>query len=347
MRKTIVYVVVLAMLAAGVYYLLPGNNDNTNPYDEAEAGFTIEDTAAIGKIFIAGSDGASVLVERTDTGWIVNKQFRALKSTLNMVLVTLMKQEPLYPVTQSAYDNAIKTLSTHSTKVEVYDRGGKKMKVFYVGGSAVNNTGTNMLMEGASRPYVVEAAGFVGYLTARYTSRVRDWRDRTVFDVPASDIASVSVEYAEKPQESFTVKRAGDSVAVLADKDIMNLPDGLNQKRAASYLSFFSNVNCEGFLNGLADNEETIREAPKYSTVKVVTTNGKVHRADIYWMAINKRSKNVDVSALGEELPGDYDSDRMYAVTNDYKDTVMVQQIVFNNILRKAKEFYYHDQHDN
>jgi len=343
MRKTLVYIAILAVLAAGIYFLLPGRNGTDNPFDPAEAGFTIKDTAAIGKIFLAASDGESILAERTDSGWIVNKKYKALKSTLNMLLTTMMQQAPLYPVTKNAYNNVVEVMSTHGTKVEVYDRSGKKMKVFYVGGSAVNNTGTNMLMEGAKQPYVVAAAGFVGYLTPRYATKLRDWRDRTVFNFSADDIKSVSVQYAGKPGESFTVSRdANDSLTVLADSKAMKSPDGLNKKRAATFLRFFSNINCEGYLNGLSDNDTTIKTAPKHSSIEVVTKKGAVQHVDIYWMAVNKRSKNQKSSSI-DSTSQDYDSDRMYAIINDYKDTVMIQQLTFHNIFRKAPEFFRKD----
>ncbi len=343
MRKTLIYIAILAVLAAGVYYLLPGNNSSDTPFDPAEAGFTIKDTASIGKIFLAASDGESILAERTDTGWVVNKQYKALKSTVNMVLSTLVKQSALYPVTKNAYNNVIQTLSTHGIKVEIYDRSGKKMKVFYVGGVAVNNTGTNMLMDGAKQPYVVEAEGFVGYLTPRYATRLRDWRDRTIFDIPAEDIKSVSVQYAGKPEESFVVTRgAGENITVSAQPAIMHSPDGLNTQRAATFMRFFSNINCEGYLNGLADNDTTIKTAPKHSTIELTTNKGAVKRIDIYWMAVNKRSKNQKSSDL-DDSEQEYDSDRMYAIINDYKDTVMIQQLTFHNIFRKASEFYRKD----
>ncbi len=338
MRKTLIYLAVLAILGAGVYYLLPGNKED-NPFDPAEAGFTIKDTAAIGKIFLAASDGENVLLERTDSGWVVNKQYPALRSTLDMLLTTMMKQVPLYPVTKNAYENALKTMSTHGIKTEVYDRAGKKIRVFYVGGSAVNNTGTNMLMEGASKPYVVETPGFVGYLTPRYATRLRDWRDRTIFNFSADEIQSVSVQYADKPEHSFTVNRdSNDSVIVTTDPKARTA-EGLNKNRGNMYLRFFSRINCEGYLNGLADNDTTIKTAPKHSSIDVVTKKGKVQHVDLYWMALNKRSKNQKKSDIGDE-PADYDADRMYAVINNYKDTVMVQQLSFHNILRKGREFY-------
>lgn len=339
MRKTLVYLVVLAALGAGVYFIMSGSS-NENPYKAEEAGFTIQDTATIGRIFIADAGGESVLLERTDSGWMVNHQYHALPSTLSLLLTTMLKQVPLYPVTKAAHDNVIKLLSTHGVKTEVYDRAGKKIKVFYVGGGAADGKGTNMLLEGASQPYVVETPGFVGYLTPRYSYRVRDWRDRTIFNVPAADIRSVSVQYTGKPDESFTVtQEANENVQVKTTGSTAKLGP-LNDRRAHSYLKFFTNINCEGYLNGLEDNDTTIKTAPKHSSIELTMRSGAVQHVDIYWMAVNKRSKNRKTSDMPNEVAEDYDSDRMYAVMNNYRDTIMIQQLSFQNIFRKAREFY-------
>ncbi|MBX2904669.1 MAG: DUF4340 domain-containing protein [Taibaiella sp.] len=342
MRKTLIYIVILAVLGTAIYYLLPGGGES--PFDPAEAGFTVKDTSAIGKLFLAAPGGDMVTVERTDSGWVVNKQYPALPSMVNLLLTTIMKQSALYPVPKAAFNNAVEGLATHGTKVEVYDRGGKKMKVFYVGGIAVNNSGTYMMMEGAKQPYVVQQEGFVGYLTPRYSAKLRDWRDRTVFNVAPEDIKSVSLQYAGKPEQSFTVTRGpNDSPVVAAEPRVMNSPDGMNERRASAYLRFFRNVNCEGYLNGLSDNDTTIKTAPKHSSIDMVLKSGKVKHVDIYWMAVNKRSKNQKASDLANDAPEDYDADRMYAIINDYKDTVMIQQLIFHNIFRKAPEFFRKD----
>lgn len=342
MRKTLIYIVILAVLGTAIYYMLPGGGES--PYDPAEAGFTVKDTSAIGKLFLAAPGGDMVTVERTDSGWVVNKQYPALPSMVNLLLTTIMKQSALYPVPKAAFNNAVEGLATHGTKVEVYDRSGKKMKVFYVGGIAVNNSGTYMMMEGAKQPYVVHQDGFVGYLTPRYSAKLRDWRDRTVFNVAAEDIKLVSLQYAGKPEQSFTVSRGpNDSPVVAAEPKVMNSPDGMNERRASAYLRFFRNVNCEGYLNGLSDNDTTIKTAPKHSSIEMVLKNGKVKHVDIYWMAVNQRSKNQKASDLANETPQDYDADRMYAIINDYKDTVMIQQLIFHNIFRKAPEFFRKD----
>jgi len=341
MRKTILYLVVLVILAFGVYYFLFRSNDS-NPYSIKEAGFTVKDTAAIGKLFIATSDGTSVTVVRTDSGWVVNNTYKALPSTLNLILITLTQQAPLYPVTKNAVDNVIKGLSTDGTKVEVYGKDGKKMRVFYVGGGAVNNTGTNMLIEGAQTPYVVQVPGFNGYLTSRYTADMKYWRDRTVFNIPAEDIKSVAVHYALKPVNSFEIIRDNnDSLTIKADPALTRGLDGPNTRRAKVYLKYFTNVNCEGYLNGLSDMDTTLKTAAKQSSIDITDKRGQQHHMDIYWVALNKRSKNISESST--DVPDDYDADRLYAVINNGKDTVMIQQYAFRNIFHKAYEFFQKD----
>jgi hypothetical protein len=338
MRKTILYLVILALLGFGIYYFIFSRNDN--PFGAREAGFTIKDTAAIGRLYLARNDGEAVLVERTDSGWMVDKKYKALPSTLNAVLATLYQQAALYPVTKNAYENVIKDLSTNGIKVEIYGRDGKKMTVFYVGGTAVNNMGTNMMMDGAHTPYVVQVAGFSGYLTPRYSTKLKDWRDRTVFNILPAEVKSVSVQYAAKPVNSFVISRENGKVIVKGDTDVTNNLNELNGRRAEIYMKYFTNVNCEGFLNGLSDMNSTLKTAPKQSAIDITGLHGQHRHVDIYWMAINKRSKNI--TAADFDVPDDYDADRLYAVI-DQQDTVLIQYNVFKSIFRKSFEFFQKD----
>ncbi len=336
MRKTVLYLAILAILAASIYLFLIKGNTNT-----PTMGFTIKDTGSIGKLFLVSGDGESVTLDRTDTGWMVNKKYRALPSTLNLLLATLAQQEALYPVTKSAADIVMKNLATDGIKIEIYDRKGKKMSVFHVGGIAVNNTGTNMLMDGSSTPYVVHVINFNGYLTSRYTVFLKDWRDSTVFNIPYEEIQSVAIDYAGNPVNSFEIIKDKDSVTIKADPSLAHGLDGFNARRARVFLKYFANVNCEGFINGIADNDTTIATAPKQSTIDVKGIHGQHQRIDIYWMALNRRSKNRVVA--NSDVPDDYDADRLYAVINNHQDTVVIQQFAFRNIFHKAFEFYQKD----
>jgi Domain of unknown function (DUF4340) len=336
MKKNIVYIVLLVFVAFGVWYFMFYKNSDAL-YETDEAKFTIKDTASIGRIFIASNDGQSVLVERTDSGWILNKKQRALRSTLNMMLNTFLQQEALCPVAKNAQDNAIRQLSTLSTKVEVYDRKGKVITKFYVGGDAPNGTGTIMMTEGAKRPFVVQVRNFVGTLTSRYSSAPLDWRDRTVFNMAADEIAEISIQYSKSPENSFVLTKDGEKITVEAAA-IKGQQKELNEHNAKVYCSYFYNVNCEGYLNGAPRLDSTMRDCPQQSVIELKNRNGKVQRAEIYYMPVNRRSKNLTMA--DKDVPDDYDADRLIAVINNRADTVMIQRFVFGKIFHKGTDFF-------
>ena len=340
MAKTSIYIAVLAILGLGIYFFI--FRDNDNPFSASEAGFNFKDTAAIGRIFIASNDGDMITVDRTNDGWMLNKKYKAMPSMMNLMLTTLAQQKALYPVTKNAYENVVKSLATFGTKVEVYDRQGKKLSVFYVGHVAINNSGTNMMIEGAKTPYVVQVPAFTGDLSTRYSTNIRDWRDRTVFNIAPDNIKRVSVQYADRPINSFVVSRTPAGYTVTGDPSVTTALDTLHTTRANMYMGYFQNINCEGYMNGLQGLDTAIMTTVKMSSIDIETINGGPQHLDIYWMPINRRSKNLQTS--DSDVPDDYDSDRMFAIMNGGKDTVMIQTRTFKKILRRSYEFFQKDQ---
>ena len=149
------------------------------------------------------------------------------------------------------------------------------------------------------------------------------------------------VQYPDKPVNSFEITRESGKVEIKGDPEITKTLDTPNMHRADLFLGYFTNINCEGYLNGLPDNDSTIRQAPKQSSIDITGMHGQHQHVDIYWMALNKRSKNVTTS--DPDVPDDYDADRLYAVVNNYKDTVMIQRFVFGRIFRKCFEFFQYE----
>ena len=340
MGKTLLYVLILALVVFGIYFFIIRKADN--PYSNSEAGFNIKDTGAIGKMYLVSNDGEAITAERKDNTWILNGKYKALPSMVGLILNTVYYQVPTYPVTKVAYDNAVKVLSTEGIKVELYNREGKKMSIYYVGGPGVNGNGTNMLMEGAKDPYLVQIPGFTGDLRARYSTRFTDWRDRTVFNIPAAAIKSVSVQYVAKPINSFIISREGATFSLKGDTVITGSQGALNDNRIKLYMNYFANVNCEGYMNGIPGMDSTIKTTVKRSVIDIETVQGQKQHADIYWMPLNRRSKNK--LTADDEVPDDYDADRMYAVINNNADTVLIQTFIFRKILRSSFEFYQRDE---
>ncbi len=335
MKKTLLYLGLLAILIISVWHIV--YNSKAGTFGEDEAGFTVKDTAGIGKIFLADKKGNSVLLERTSDGWNVNGNDKAMIAPVNTLLRTLYKQVADVPVSEKQHNRVITDLSGSSIKAELYDRKGKLMRVFYVGEEAYNMSGTFMLMEGAQRPYIVNVPAFDGVLTPRYSPYLKDWRDRTVFNIAAEDIEQISVQYPDQPMHSFTMRRVSDSMMVFIDTMLQGLGT-LNRNRVNAYLGFFSNIHSEGYTNGDVFVDSLLKEVPRRCIIDVIGKNGYAQHVIVFWRPLDKRSKNLDTPMPGH--PNEYDSDRFYAVLNNNKDTAVIQRAVFDKIFRSGFEFF-------
>lgn len=338
MPKTIIYLVLLALLGFGVYYFLFSEKDSFN---KKEAGFTTTDTTSIQKIFLADKEGRAVTLERKDNTWYVNNTYPAIPTTVQILLQTLAKQTASYPVPEKMHNNIVQMLAASAVKVELYEKNGDKIKTFYVGGQASNNAGSYMLMEGAQRPYVVQVPGFPGYLTPRYSTDIADWRDRTVFKIPQAQLASASIQYPNEPLNSFIIKQGADGKFTVAVDPVLAHGKQFNERRAIVYSKFFEEVYSEGYINGTVGLDSIIRSVPKRCIIEATAKNGQKQHVEIYWMPINQRSKNQSVSFEG--VPNEYDADRFYATINNFKDTVIIQRASFDKFFRRAFEFYQPD----
>lgn len=341
MRKTILYLVIAGIFGFGVWYFLFNDKDL---YTTDEAGFTIKNLTKIHRIYLVDKKGASVdLTRAANNTWVLNGQYKASPRMMATLLETLGGQEAKYPAPKNVHDNIIMSMAGRAIKAEIYDKDGDPIRVFYVGGQAPENAGTYMLMEGAKRPYVVQLPVFQGYLTPRYSTIAKDWRDRTVVALDSANIKSVNITYHQPNEElnTFSLQRAADnSFTIDTHPDLMKGKE-LNRTRTNSFATFFSQLGCEGFVNGVTDLSTIIANTEKRLTVDIATKDDKEQHIDVYWMPITKRSKNLLRSH--EDVPDDYDPDRYYAVTNNYKDTLIIQDKTFNKIFRRGFEFYESD----
>ncbi len=333
MRKTLPLLLLLLALGAGVYFFVLRDRGE-EAFSATEAGFTIKDTAAIGSITLTERSGPTITVRRgaAPSGWVLPGGEPALRSTIGGVLHTLYNQYADRPVPREAHNGVIKTLAGQNIRVDVRNRAGGLMRSFFVGGEAHAFQGTYMLVEGAARPFIVNMTGFAGVLTPRYPTSLYDWRDRTVFDVPPVDVISALVRYETDTARSFSITRTGAGVRV--EVPGYTPATAPNLRRAESYLGFFQNVNMEGYITGKEDTRESIAGTERRAVIEVRTKAGAPQVVEVYWMPVNRRSKNFDDSTAA------YDGERYFAILHGGRDTALIQERSFQKILRDGREFF-------
>ncbi len=343
-KLALVIVLVLAALA-----LVLWSTKTYTTLSDAESEFKITDTASVTKIFIADKNVDEVLLERQEIGWRLNKQFKANTHLVDFLLGTMRRLKVKAPVPLSSHNNVVARMAAHGVKIEIYQTAHridlfdkvkllpyeKRTRVFFVGDATQDNLGTHMLMEGADQPYVVYIPGFRGFLSSRFTPKVDDWKSHVVFNHKLSDIKSVSVQFTEEPESSYTVEVVDD----MGNFDLSNQGKKLESYdtlKVLNFLTSFRDLRYETRMNTLLAPEkiDSIINSPSLYEISLVD-----HKQDTVSIIGFKKAALPEEVANAYEMLVPVDHDRFFALINDGADFVLLQYYVFDKILYPVSYF--------
>ncbi len=335
-RVPIVIVVLLGGLSCWLIF-----NNKKGTIKETLRDFAVEDTAAITKIFLADKENKTITLERQPTGiWMVNGKFIARRDAIKTLLYTIRKVDVKEPVGKKAQDNVIKNLSGAAVKCEIY-QGSKLVKAYYVGTETQDQTGTYMIlidaatMKPSAKPFITYIPGFEGYLTTRYFTDEKSWRDLTVFKYHPDHIQSVRLEIPFKPGLGYEVLANGNNsyeVRTLKDKKTIADLDTISVKQ---YLAYFQNLNFEAFEDVLSQEQmDSVLHSQPLNILTVTDKDGSSRRVEFYARYPKKKGEQ-DVN--GQEIL--YDQERMNARIDDSKELVVLQYYVFGKVLPPVDYF--------
>ena len=339
--------IILAIVLLAIAVILIWNNRYLTTLRGDSADFQVWDTASITKVYLADHKGNETLLERTDDGWILNKDYKAHPKKMDQLFYTLYKVRVRMPVSVASHDNVITQMASRSTKVEIYQIVPRinlfnkirlfyhetSTKVFYVGESTMDNGGTFMLREGADQAYIVYIPGFRGYISTRFTADPDDWRDHTIFHETLADIQSVTLEFGGEPMRSFRIENTGRH-----QYQLTRLGDGqvlpIDTLKVLNLLSSFNDVRFEALINNITPQQrmDSILNSQFLHRITLVNKEGKTVSMKTY----NKRVQTLNVIPEEER---EVDVDRMYAFINDDRDFVLVQYYIFDKMLRDVNYY--------
>ncbi len=336
MKKNLIYFIVLIIIGAAVYFFVFKKGNSTLPINEKN--FAVEDTASIGKIFIADMNKRSVILERDmNGGWLVNQKNPARAEAISVLLKTIKQLSIKYPVPETARNNVLKNLSSDNIKIEIYDLNNVLINCYYVGGGTNDLNGTYMKTLDGENPYVVSVPGFHGVLTVRYITDEEEWRSRSIFSLPLNQLKEVSVHYLSDDDSSFIINVVGvDSFQLVNYKTHMQInPKQASKDRMGMYLSLFRFINAEGFENNNKNRDSILMQQP-FCEIKAIDVRGNIFTATCYYKSVSRETLQ-QFSNKGE--PMQYDVDHYYATINDGNDFVLIQQFHFGRLFQTIDFF--------
>lgn len=337
-------IIIITIINAFIAVLLIWNNRYLTTLDGDAVDFVVYDTASVTKIYLANLNSEEVLLERTtDKKWKLNDKYYANNKTVVQILSTMMKMRVRTPVSKASHDNVVSRMASNNVKVEVYQivprinffnriklfPREKRTKSYFVGDITKDNLGTYMLKEGADRAFVMYLPNFRGFLSTRFSPKVEDWREHTIFKNKLNDISSVKVEFNEEPLNSFEIKQLGKHEYSMT-RLLNNFPiNGFDTIRVLNFLASFDDIRFETIMSSMPQQtQDSIINSPFLHRITLTTKDGKENIVTTFKKWTNVGSLSVIPESVG------YDADRMYALINDNTDFVLIQYYVFDKLLR-------------
>ncbi|MCH8329808.1 MAG: hypothetical protein IH946_00225 [Bacteroidetes bacterium] len=335
MNKTLIYIIILLALGVASWFFVFQEDNRTVDMDETH--FHIEDTSKVYKIFMADMGSQEILLERTLSGWRLNGEERARPDGIDLILGTMNRIRVDYPVPSAGRDNIIKLLASDATKVEAYDKDDEFLISYYVGGSTNDIKGTYMILNGAKDPYVVHIPGFDGDVSTRYFLDKEVWKDRGVFRYQLERIKQITIDYPGYPEHGFTLTLTKDSFSLDPTSDGLQLPsETVKRDYLARYLSFFKNVNAEGYENSYPLKDSVLASTP-FCVIKITDRLDTENEVKIFLKPVTSRTK-VQFDEKGDPML--FDEDRYFALVNHGRDFAMIQQFNFGKLFMRYKDFF-------
>ena len=305
------YWIYLILLVVGVAILLFLSTEKTSTLN-SDTTFAIADTAAIDKVFIADRSGNTITLDRQENYWMINNKYIVRKDAITILLSTIHQLKIERPVPLNTFENVVKNLSTTGVKVEIYS-ASKTLRVYTVGAETADHLGTYMLLDGAAAPFIMHIPAFNGYLSPRYGIQgqlidEKNWRKRTVFNVPSDSIQNITVRNLLKPHQSFALQLFPTLLV-----DYAANPIAFNEQAVLAYINNFRQLNCESYKK---DKSKIEFATPLHELI----VNTDTLRTFAIGDSILKRKED------------NFTVERMHATLNN-GELMLIQNYVFNKVL--------------
>jgi len=347
MRKNKIILIITLLLAVLAGFLVLNKSKSTLQKEISD--FAVPDTASVTRIFMSDKANNEVLLERRPDGsWSLDGKYDAHVENVNIFLATIANLEVREPVARAAHNNIVSLLATRSVKVEIYQQSyrirlgkykffpyEKLAKTYYIGDATMDNAGTFALLEGADTPVIIYLPGLRGFVATRFSTAKTDWRVHTVFNKKLPEINDITVEFTQKPEESFKVVNNNNKslgLIRLSDNQIIPRFDTL---LLMSFVNSFRNIRYETLLNDMnAHKKDSIVSSTPLHRITLNLNDGSTQSATTFGRMLPVPEIDVfDGSTIT------YDRDRMYALVNKDQDFVLVQFFVFDKILIPLSAF--------
>ncbi len=334
MKRSTLLIALFLLLGVGAWFALRQKNAQDSTIKSWDMEFAVPNTGDIYKIFIADRNNTSATLERKDGYWLYNGKYEARPTAVQTLLQTIKSVRVQYVPTKSAEEGLVRSLATDGIKVELYDKSGDKIKVYYVGGVTADERGTYMIMDKSENPYVTHIPSFVGQLRVRYLLGDDNWRTRHVFNEKPEEIQSISVDYPQRKSAAFVLDKVSEAEYQVKPfySTTRTIPTPQRKGVAEGYLLQFEAMIAEAHENGF-ELRDSVKTLVPFAIVTLKKTNGMEKKVTFWPQQYDQESGNKMSQALRYFT--------LYENKGANQESFMLtQQRVFGTVFRTYEYFF-------
>lgn len=292
MKKYAFYIVIVAILLTIVLVLV--FNDRPGTITGSEKNFAINDTSIITKIRYV-HEGEVMELNKNNSVWVLNRKYAAKPQFVSLTLKFLQQINLISAVPKESVQKAIEALNEKSMQVTI-EASGKPLVQYRFSEIDTAPSKAYIIMEGSTRPYIMNINGFDLPLFTLFSTSESMWRDRKVFVTPASDMMMVGLAYPQTPDKSFAIYKIKDSLQLKQGDQILK-----NVSREAVQNYFFSVTKLNADRIGLERNEfnfSAFKNNIPYAELVVKNTSNRLETLKIYQITDKKKPNGIDPDKL-------------------------------------------------
>lgn len=335
MPKKLIYLLASLLFLAVALFFISQNRGNTFQSDLTD--FAVKDTASISKIYIASSNGESILLQKINDEWYLDQEGKTLarKDAIAYILKLLPTLSIKAPVSSKSTDAMIKRLGINHKKVEIYFKGEKMpSKTIYLGDATQDHYGNLALLETKKNgkgkvPYYIQSDGKRGTIAPAFFTSPLEWVHTSVFEYSTDEIKSVSIEYPDANESSFTISRLDTGFTVT----------GPAAKPTDSIDPFFTEVYLNNYEKVFYETEEYKLDKQQVDSLlqikpfAIITVESENDTESIQLI----RKKGFLRAVSFDSTNPEFDTDRCYGIYK--KKIVLCQYYTFDKLMLQYENF--------
>ena len=280
MKKTLILLLLIALLALTYLFVNKQSSDNTSITIE-DRNFVVENPDDIQIITIKSKAYPLMHLNRENNYWVLNQKYKADPIVIKNMLAVLTKMRIKYIPPRAQNEMIFESVARLGIEIKTYNKEGKILSDFIMATNTNDESGTYILKRGAQQAYVMSMPIVEGGLRNYFNQTQVDLRDKTIFSFDAKNIKSVSVNYLKDRKNSFSLETDNSNYKITAIGQADKKSKEANSNLAYAYFQNFNKLMAE-HINQANPELYHLEGLLPFAEIIITTSNNKSIQLDLY-----------------------------------------------------------------